>query len=67
MFLAGSHTGIIRDLTYDNATLGDALQKFCQLVGEISIPIVCVYESRRTDYGRKIGIPYIFKRMVCAI
>lgn len=67
MFLARSHTGIIRDLSYDNTALGDALHNFCQLTKEFSIPVFCFFEGRPTDYGKKIGIPHVIVQMVGAL
>ncbi|KAK3191213.1 hypothetical protein K4F52_002803 [Lecanicillium sp. MT-2017a] len=67
MFLARSHTGIIRDLSYDNTALGDALHNFCQLTKEFSIPVFCFFEGRPTDYGKKVGIPHVIVQMVGAL
>lgn len=64
MVLAGSHRGIIKDLAFDNPTLRDRLQELCRLRDTMSIPAWCYFEFYRTDYGRRFGIPGLFRGMV---
>lgn len=64
MVLADPHRGIIKDLAFDNPTLRDRLQEFCQLRDKMSIPVCCFFEPYKTDYGRKYGIPGLFRGMV---
>lgn len=67
MVLAGSYRGIVKDLVRDLPTQQDKLQDFCKLERSLSIPISCFFEKYRTDYGRKFGLPGLFKGMVCAL
>ncbi|KAH6893461.1 Alpha/Beta hydrolase protein [Thelonectria olida] len=62
MFLAGSHRGILRDLTHDNQLLQDKLRQFCQLPW--SIPVCCFYEQHQTDYGSRFGYPGLIRGLV---
>jgi hypothetical protein len=64
MVLAGSHRGIIKDLLCDMPTQQDKLQEFCLLEQSLSIPLCCFFELYRTDYGKRFGIPGLFKGMV---
>ena len=64
MVLAGSHRGIIKDLSIDNPSLTDRLQEFCRLRDTMSIPACCFFELYKTDYGRRFGIPGLFGGMV---
>lgn len=65
MSWAGSHRGILRDLGYDDQTLRDKLQEFCRLQQSMSIPVCCFFELYETDYGRRFGLPGLFRGMVC--
>ncbi|KAJ6014715.1 TPR-like protein [Penicillium herquei] len=53
---AGSHGGILQDLTYDNSALRDRLQEFCKIREKMAIPTSCFYEIDETDYGHKVGV-----------
>ncbi|KAI5457784.1 hypothetical protein BGZ63DRAFT_427817 [Mariannaea sp. PMI_226] len=62
MFLAGSHRGLFRDLTYDHHVLQDKLREFRQLPW--SIPVCCFFEQHETDYGRRFGYPKLVRGLV---
>lgn len=62
MFLAGSHRGLLRDLTHDSQLLRDKLREFSQLPW--SIPVCCFYEQHETDYGRRFGYPGLVRGLV---
>ncbi|KAH8742574.1 Alpha/Beta hydrolase protein [Diaporthe sp. PMI_573] len=64
MFLAGSHRGVLKALGYDNQLLRDKLQEFCRLREHRSIPTCCFFEAYETDYGRRFGLPGLFRGMV---
>ncbi|KND91708.1 Kinesin light chain 1 [Tolypocladium ophioglossoides CBS 100239] len=64
MVLAGSQRGIIRDLTFDNETLRDQLQEFCQLCKRLYMPTCCFFELYKTDYGKRYRLPGLFRGMV---
>lgn len=61
----GSHRGVLDMLGYENPLLRDKLREFCRLLKTISIPIFCFFEAFDTDYGRRFGIPGIFRGTVC--
>ena len=61
----GSHAGIIRQLDYGNTNLRDTLIGFQRLSKETFMPSYCFYEKKRTDYGKKYGIPGLIRGMVC--
>jgi hypothetical protein len=63
MVLAGSHRGIITDLSFDNPHLRDRLQEFCQLQDMQQITC-CFFETYSTDYGRRFRLPGLFRGMV---
>lgn len=64
MVLTGSQRTIIRDLAFDNATLRDKLQEFCQLCKRLSMPTCCFFELYMTDYGKRFRVPGIFRGTV---
>ncbi|RKK62252.1 hypothetical protein BFJ66_g1057 [Fusarium oxysporum f. sp. cepae] len=64
LFLVGSHRGVLEALGYDNQLLRDKLQEFCRLRESTSIPTCCFFEAYDTDYGRRFGVPGLFRGMV---
>ncbi|KAK4098443.1 hypothetical protein N658DRAFT_518050 [Parathielavia hyrcaniae] len=57
---AGSHDGIVRDLSYDDENLMDTLHHFCRMRNTLSIPTSCFFELYDTDYSKKmlgVGLP----------
>ncbi|EXL45103.1 hypothetical protein FOCG_13864 [Fusarium oxysporum f. sp. radicis-lycopersici 26381] len=64
LFLVGSHRGVLEALGYDNQLLRDKLQEFCRLRESTSIPTCCFFEAYDTDYGRRFGLPGLFRGMV---
>ncbi|EWG46519.1 hypothetical protein FVEG_06980 [Fusarium verticillioides 7600] len=64
LFPVGSHRGVLEALGYDNQLLRDKLQEFCRLRESTSIPTCCFFEAYDTDYGRRFGLPGLFRGMV---
>lgn len=64
MVLAGSHRGILQDLAYGNVNLRDRVQELCRLRDRTFLPTCCFFELRETDYGRRFGVPGLFRGMV---
>ncbi|ETS84294.1 hypothetical protein PFICI_02319 [Pestalotiopsis fici W106-1] len=59
----GSHSGIVKNLGYDDVDLHDNLHDFCRLCNRLSLTSCCFFELDSTDYGRKAGISGIIKGM----
>jgi hypothetical protein len=57
---AGSQIGIIEKISYENDDLFQKLTAFCSLKQRTFLPVSCFHETHNTDYGRKIGIPWMF-------
>jgi tetratricopeptide (TPR) repeat protein len=64
MSLVGADGGVIRDLVYDNDTLRDLLHEFCQIRDRYLIPACCFFELYETDYGKRFGLPGLFRGRV---
>ncbi|KAG7429090.1 Kinesin light chain [Fusarium oxysporum f. sp. raphani] len=64
LFIAGSHRGVLEALGYDNQLLRDKLQEFCRLRESTSMSTCCFFEAYDTDYGRRLGLPGLFRGMV---
>ncbi|ORY70903.1 uncharacterized protein BCR38DRAFT_381020, partial [Pseudomassariella vexata] len=64
MHIAGSHIGIVGALGYGDRTLRDKLNEFGKLLQRIRIPVVCFFELKDTDFGRRLGMPHLIKGMV---
>lgn len=56
---AGSQIGLVEKISYENDDLFQKLTAFCNLTRRALLPVSCFYEKYNTDYGRKIGIPWI--------
>jgi hypothetical protein len=65
--LAGSDSGIIRDLHYGDPVLLDKINGFQRLLERNTIPFCAFIERKETDYGKKIGLTGIWKELVCII
>ncbi|KAM3453872.1 hypothetical protein MY8738_009194 [Beauveria namnaoensis] len=61
---AGSHSGITRELGFDEPALRDRVHRFCKLRNKLSMAVACFSELRETDYGRRLGIVGVAKGMV---
>ncbi|RYP42870.1 hypothetical protein DL768_010174 [Monosporascus sp. mg162] len=61
---AGSHSGIIRELNFDEPMLLDKLHSFCRLRNGLSTPISCFNELYETDYGQRFGIGGVARGMI---
>ncbi|EJP62037.1 vegetative incompatibility protein HET-E-1 [Beauveria bassiana ARSEF 2860] len=61
---AGSHRGITRELGFDEPALRDRVHRFCKLRNKLSTAVACFTELHETDYGRRLGIAGVAKRMV---
>ncbi|KGQ02380.1 hypothetical protein BBAD15_g12409 [Beauveria bassiana D1-5] len=61
---AGSHSGITRELGFDEPALRDRVHRFCKLCNKLSTAVACFSELYETDYGRRLGIVGVAKGMV---
>ncbi|KAH6970504.1 hypothetical protein BKA56DRAFT_678495 [Ilyonectria sp. MPI-CAGE-AT-0026] len=61
---AGSHSGITKELGFDQPELRDRLHRFCQLRNRLSTPVSCFSELYETDYGRRFGVRGVAKGIV---
>ncbi|KAM3464614.1 hypothetical protein MY5147_009463 [Beauveria neobassiana] len=61
---AGSHSGITRELGFDEPALRDRVHRFCKLLNKLSTAVACFSELHETDYGRRLGIVGVAKGMV---
>lgn len=70
---AGSDVGIIQDIGYGDRHLQDEVNRFKNAVRKLDennqdIKIVHYFtEQRATDYGKKWGIPWLFRDMVSSV
>ncbi|KAJ5318775.1 uncharacterized protein N7506_011479 [Penicillium brevicompactum] len=62
--VAGSDSGIIRDLRYGDPILLDKINGFQRLLERNTIPFCAFIERKETDYGKKIGLTGIWKELV---
>ncbi|CAG8400414.1 unnamed protein product [Penicillium salamii] len=62
--VAGSDSGIIRDLRYGDPVLLDKIDVFQRLLERNTIPFCAFIERKETDYGKKIGLTGIWKELV---
>lgn len=60
----GSHSGIVKRLSYDDDDLRDMLQDFCCLCNRLSLTSCCFFELYETDYGKRGGFSGAIKGMV---
>jgi hypothetical protein len=54
-----SHDGIIKDLEENSINQIDLLHHFTCWLRRMSVEVVCIIELKKTDYGRKAGLPAI--------
>ncbi|KAI1452155.1 hypothetical protein F4805DRAFT_46261 [Annulohypoxylon moriforme] len=60
----GSHDGLFTDMNLNNKHLTDKVHEFCELRNKLDIPSWCFIELLDSDYGKKIGIPWISRGIV---
>ncbi|KFY43045.1 hypothetical protein V494_02119 [Pseudogymnoascus sp. VKM F-4513 (FW-928)] len=60
----GSYDGIIKDLEEESTNQIDLLHDFSVWLRRMSAEAVCFFELRETDYGRKVGIAGIRRKIV---
>ncbi|KAI0883242.1 uncharacterized protein GGS22DRAFT_37755 [Annulohypoxylon maeteangense] len=60
----GSHDGLFTDMKLDDKHLADKVHEFCELRNKLEIPSWCFIELLESDYGKKVGIPWVFKGIV---
>ncbi|OBT38924.1 hypothetical protein VE00_10715 [Pseudogymnoascus sp. WSF 3629] len=60
----GSYNGIIKDLEEESTNQIDLLHKFSVWLRRMSVETVCFFELKETDYGRKIGLAGIRRKIV---
>ncbi|OBT84478.1 hypothetical protein VE02_06420 [Pseudogymnoascus sp. 03VT05] len=59
-----SYDGIIKDLEEESTHQVDLLHCFSVWLRRMSVEIVCFFELKETDYGRKIGLAGIRRKIV---
>ena len=60
----GSFDGIMKDLDEESEHLNDLLYEFTCWLFRMSVPVVCFFELKETDYGRKVHLPGLHSEMV---
>lgn len=63
-FGLGSHNGIIEELEKASENQMDRLHHFTCWLRRMSVEIVCFFELKETDYGRKVGLPGVHREIV---
>jgi len=60
----GSFDGIMKDLDEESEHLNDLLYEFTCWLFRMSVPVVCFFELKETDYGRKVHLSGLRSEMV---